>query len=287
MFTNLRETRITLIGAGSMSEALIRGLIKHNIALPEMVSVINRTNQDRLVELHKRYRIHIPLTEADKETIIQESNIIMLAMKPKDVTGSLAYLKPLLNSKQMIISVVAGVAIHTIETLLESSLPIVRSMPNTSSMIGLGATGLSFSRNVSEKQKELASEIFESVGVVTIVEEPKLEIVTGLSGCGPAYVYYLMEALVQAGIDGGLPEEAARDLTMQTLIGAANMVKETGNSPRTLRRNVSSPGGATMAAIEVLEQYRFSEGIRKAVARATERSKEMGEEIADACLKLK
>jgi len=279
MITNLRDARIAMIGAGSMSEALLRGLIRHNIALPHMVSVMNQSNQDRLQELHRRYRVTIPAVEADKAAIIREAHILVLAMKPKDISNSLAYIKPLINPKQLIISVVAGVKIQTMETLLGRSLPIVRSMPNTSATIGLGATGISFSSQVSEQQKEIASDIFESIGVVTTVDEDELDIVTGLSGSGPAYVYYLMEALVKAGMNGGLSQEAATALTMQTLIGAANMVKETGETPEVLRRKVTSPGGTTNAAIEVLNQYQFSEGIQHAIARATERSREMGEEI--------
>lgn len=281
MITNLRDARIAMIGAGSMSEALVRGLIRGNNALPEMVSVINNSNQERLKELHSRYRVQIPAVEVDKETIIRNSDILVLAMKPKDITNSLAYIKPLLRPNQMIISVIAGVTIQTIETLLESSPPIVRSMPNTSSTISLGATGICFSRNVSESQKEIASDIFESIGVVAIVEETQMDIVTGLSGCGPAYVYYFMEALVEAGVEGGLSLESSRALTMQTLIGAANMIKETGESPQVLRRKVSSPGGATIAAVEVFERYQFNEGVRQAIARATERSREMGEEIVN------
>lgn len=285
MITNLRDARIAFIGAGSIAEAMIRGLIQQNIARPGHIVVTNRSNHERLQELQNRYQIRIPMDSEHKEELIRQADIVVLAIKPKDAGDTLPLLKPLLHTKQLIVSVIAGLTIETMESLLDPRLPIVRSMPNTSITIGLGVTGLSFSSRVTSAQQELASDIFESVGIVTIVEESKLDLVTGISGCGPAYVYYMMEAIQKAGIANGLSEEDARALTIQTVLGAAHMTSETGESPETLRRKVSSPGGATMAAIEVLEQHQFSDTIGRAVMRATHRSKEMGEEIASKCLR--
>lgn len=284
MITNLRDARIAFIGAGSIAEAMIRGLIQQNIAQPKHITVTNRSNHERLQELRHRYQIQIPMDAAHKDELIRQAHIVVLAIKPKDAADTLPLLKPLLHTKQLIISVIAGLTIETMESLLDSQLPIVRSMPNTSITIGLGVTGLSYSGRVTSAQQDLASGIFESVGIVANVEQSKLDLVTGISGCGPAYVYYLMEAIHKAGIAGGLSEEDAKALTVQTVLGAAHMACDTGESPETLRRKVSSPGGATMAAIEVLEQHQFSDTVIRAVLRATDRSKEMGEEIASKCL---
>jgi pyrroline-5-carboxylate reductase len=206
-------------------------------------------------------------------------------MKPKDVFGASGTLKPLLHQRQLIVSLIAGLNIVTLESLFGEALAYVRSMPNTSATIGLGAAGISFSRRVSERQQELAADMFEASGIVSVVEEEKLDLVTGISGCGPAYIYYLIEALVNAGIEGGLTAEDAHQLAVQTAVGAANMLAESGDSPTTLRRKVSSPGGATMAAIEVLDRHQFGDGIVRAVFRAAERSKEMGDDIAESLLK--
>jgi len=284
MFTSLRDAKIVFIGAGSMAEAMVRGLIRQNIALPEHIAVLNRSDRNRLIELKQRYRIAIPANEAERDSLVAEADIVVLAMKPKDVVTAASSLKSLLHGKQMIVSLVAGLSIATMQTLLGNAPGYVRSMPNTSSTIGLGATGISFSATLGERQKELASDMFEAIGVVSVVQEDQLALVTGISGCGPAYVYYLVESLIRAAVDGGMNPDDAKLLAAQTALGAANMLMESGDSAETLRRKVSSPGGATMAAIEVLDQYRFSEGIARAVNRAAERTDEMGEEIAAYCL---
>ena len=155
-------------------------------------------------------------------------------------------------------------------------MPIVRTMPNTSSTIGLGATGMSFSSKVNDTFKQLAIQMFEAVGIVTIVAEEKLEIVTGVSGSGPAYVYYFMEAMIKAGIEGGLSEEDAHQLTLQTVLGAAHMVqhyarKSCGASPQSHIAN-----GATQASIEALDRFQFSEAIAQAVFRSAATSQGNG-----------
>ncbi|MCR8642228.1 pyrroline-5-carboxylate reductase [Paenibacillus sp. N1-5-1-14] len=286
MTTHLQDMKITIVGAGSMAQAIIRGLISKSFTSPDKIAVTNNQNYDRLHELQTLYGIHIPTNEADKDSLVREANLVIIAMKPKDAAGSFARIKDLVSTDQLLISVVAGLSISTIETMLNPKIiPIARTMPNTSATIGLGATALSFSEHVSEEQQELAAKLFRAVGMVSIVDESKLDMVTGVSGCGPAYVYYLMESLIKASVEGGLTVEEAQALTIQTVIGAAHMVKETGEEPKDLRRKVTSPGGATEAAIEVLDSHHFSEGMVRAVFRAAERSQEMGDQIAAQCLR--
>jgi len=276
----LSQVKIAFVGAGSMAEAIFRGLIEREVASPQQLYVMNRTNQERMEQLHAQYGVHATNEALIRDAYIREADVVVLCMKPKDVETSFAALKPLLREEQLLVSVIAGLTIDKIERLLVTRMPIVRTMPNTSSTIGLGATGMCFSSTVTPANQQLAIDIFEAVGIVSVIEEAKMEILTGVSGSGPAYVYYLMEAMTKAGIEGGLSEETARELTLQTVLGAAHMVKITGEDPAELRRKVTSPNGATHASIQVLDQYDFGEAVSRAVVRSGERSKEMGDAIA-------
>ncbi|WP_199614883.1 pyrroline-5-carboxylate reductase [Paenibacillus alkalitolerans] len=282
----LESQKIAFIGAGSMSEALLRGLVDANLVRSLSVVVLNRHNRERLDDLRKKYGIRVPQTNepSERSALVREADIVVLAMKPKDVGAAVAEFRDHLRADQLIVSVVAGLSIETIERLLGRAQPIVRTMPNTSSSIGLGATGLACSPSVSEERKQLATQMFEAVGLVVPLEESMINLVTGLSGTGPAYVYYLMESMMAAGVEGGLSEEDARSLVVQTVLGAAHMVLSTDEDPAVLRAKVTSPNGTTHAAIGVLEQFEFRSGMMSAIARATERAQEMGDDIAASVL---
>lgn len=248
-----------------MAEAIVRGLLERRLTLPGQISMINRQDQERLKQLHDRYHVITPFTEDAKQQSLEQADIIFLAMKPKDAQGALLHLKHFVQPHQLVVSLIAGLSIRTIERLLETSIPVVRTMPNTSSTIGLGATGICFSPSVSDRLRKLSEEIFHSIGITAIVEEESLlDAVTGLSGSGPAYVYYLMESMIEAGKKLGLDDEAARTLTIQTVIGAAHMVQSTGEEPAELRRKVTSPNGTTQAALELLNSHNVSEVFGKA-----------------------
>jgi pyrroline-5-carboxylate reductase len=281
----LYTKRIVFLGAGSMAEAIIRGLLQTEKVLASNVHALNRSNQEKLNQLKTQYNIQVGFIGESASEAVQNADIIVLAMKPKDAAQAISQLKQQLNSNQLIVSVIAGLSIGTMESLLGQSFPIARTMPNTSSTIGLGSTGLSFSSSVNINQQKIAIEIFSSVGEVFVVDEAQLDILTGVSGCGPAYVYYLMEAMISGGVQGGLTEEMARELTIQTVLGAASMVKSTEEDPAALRKKVTSPNGATQAAIETMDRHSFSEGIEKAVLRASERAQELGKMIAADALK--
>jgi pyrroline-5-carboxylate reductase len=279
---NTKSTRfnICFYGAGSMAEAIVRGLIERQIASPDQISMMNRTNAGRLQELTERYGVRTGNRPEDKEAFLREADIIVLAMKPKDAIDALQSASQLID-RQLIISVIAGLSISTMRKAIGQSVAIARTMPNTSSTIGLGATGISFSKAVNVEQKSSALSMFQAIGIVHEVDEAQLDMVTGVSGSGPAYVYYFMEQMIAAGIEGGLSEEAAKQLTVQTVVGAAQMVVHTGEEPAQLRRKVTSPNGTTQAALETLDQLHFPEAVRKAVKRAAERAGEMGQAISD------
>lgn len=270
------DQQITFFGAGSLAEALVRGMLARAVMKPDRITMINRSNRTRLEELEQRYGVLVQSDEEAKIELLKSSQIIVLAMKPKDAAQSLKQLGPLLSDGQLIISVIAGLSIRSMQTLLGRNQPIARTMPNTSSSIGLGATGVCFSKEINDQQRNLVMMMFESVGTVTIIEEDKIEILTGISGSGPAYIYYMMEAMMAAGIRGGLSQEQCRDLTVQSVLGAARMVQQTGEEPSALRNKVMSPNGATVAALETLDKGDFFETVIAAVQRCAERSREMG-----------
>jgi len=274
--SKLSIDRISFVGAGSMAEAIIRGLINTGWIASRQIVAVNRSNAERLQQLASLYDISIPTDEAARDQLITSSDIVVLAMKPKDAAQAIADLAPRLHERQLIISVIAGLNIGSLTRIIGKPLPIARTMPNTSSSIGLGATGISFSERVTDVQRQLAQTIFESVGIVRIVEEPLLDVVTGVSGSGPAYIYYVMEAMIRGGIECGLSPDAAKDLTLQTVLGAARMVQETGEEPAELRRKVTSPGGTTQAALELMASNDLQETISNAVKRAAERARELG-----------
>ncbi|MBP1156239.1 MULTISPECIES: pyrroline-5-carboxylate reductase [unclassified Paenibacillus] len=281
MTQSLSHMKITFVGAGSMAEAIIRGLITKGGVHGENIFVMNRTNHARLEELRERYGVRYSVIESEKEDAIRSGHIVVLAFKPKDAAEGLIGIKHLLSAEQLLISVIAGLTTDTMKELLGGAdYSIVRTMPNTSSTIGLGATGISFSSHVSPEGRQIAIQMFESTGVVSVVEEPLLDTITGVSGSGPAYIYYMMEAMIQGGIQGGLAPEEARRLTVQTVLGAASMVEATGENPSDLRLKVTSPNGTTQAALETLDSHGFPEAVTKAVLRAAERAGEMGAAIS-------
>lgn len=275
--TNSNRGSICFYGAGSMAEAIVRGMIHKCVATPEQISMLNRSNQERLTFLSQQYGVLTGNSESDKHQYLTEASIIVLAMKPKDVKEALSELGPKLKDGQLIVSLIAGISIATLQQLLGMNAPIARTMPNTSSSIGLGATGISFSKETSETHVQQVLTIFESVGVVSVIPEHQMDILTGVSGSGPAYIYFMIEAMIEAGMEGGLTATQARDLTVQTVLGAASMLLETGEDPAALRKAITSPNGTTQAALELLADRGFPQAVKAAVHRAEERSQEMGE----------
>jgi pyrroline-5-carboxylate reductase len=277
--TGIASLQLCFYGAGSMAEAIVRGLINEKLVEPKRISMLNRQNAERLTELNERYGVQTIVQGSNNVAYLRDADIIFLAMKPKDAAEAIASIKPLALPKQLFISVIAGLSISAIEQLLGGKASVVRAMPNTSSTIGLGATGISYSENVTPQQRLLTEAIFNSVGINAVVDESLQQAVTGVSGSGPAYVYYFMESMIASATQLGLSEEAAKELVIQTVLGAAEMVRYTGEEPAELRRKVTSPNGTTQAAIEVMVENRFSETIIKAVKRSAERAGELGAAI--------
>lgn len=272
----LADTPVFFLGAGAMSEAMLRGLLATATLPPERITISLRHNVARLYELGRRYGVRV---SEEKLADIAGAGLIVLAVKPRDVDAALAEVRPALAADQLLVSVAAGVATATLEARLPPGMPVVRAMPNTSSFVQASATAICAGRFAAPSALEVARELFAAIGTVAIVEEAAMDAVTGLSGSGPAYIYYVAEALLAAGMAVGLSAETSRELLLQTLHGAARMLRETGEEPATLRRQVTSPNGTTMAGIAALDERGVRDAFRLAVERATARAREMGEEL--------
>lgn len=262
--------KILFVGAGSMAEALIHGWVEQEVVPANHLYVTNRTNIERLHFLKSQYNINILETKEDMFNM----DLIILAMKPKDVKVAMEAICPYISTDAAILSVAAGIAIATIEDGL-GNRPIARVMPNTSATIGMSASGIAFNSKVTEIEKALYLQMLEAVGIVIEVEEDKLHAVTALSGSGPAYLYYLLEAWESVGAEFGLTKETVRKLMVQTIAGSAAMLQSVKEEPTVLRRKVTSPGGTTEAGILALESNRFNEAVFACIKSAEARSREL------------
>jgi len=202
--------------------------------------------------------------------------VVVIAVKPQMIPTVLAELKPLLKRKPLVISIAAGVTLHTLSDGLGGDLPVIRVMPNTPCLVGASATGFAPNATATKEQIEVATKLFSAVGVVFPLPERLLDAVTGLSGSGPAYIYTLIEALADGGVKMGLPRDVALKLATQTTFGAAKMLIETGQHPSILKDAVTSPGGTTIAGIHALENGSFRGSVMNAVEAATKRATELG-----------
>ncbi|WP_045517473.1 pyrroline-5-carboxylate reductase [Neobacillus niacini] len=265
--------KLAFIGAGSMAEAFISGILENSLIDRKNVWVTNNSNAERLKKLSDTYGVR---TTYDLNELFSGAEIVILSMKPKDAATAIQYIREYLTEKMLVVSVLAGVSMSTIETLARLPIAIVRAMPNTSAAVGKSATAIAVNERVTPEQIELMKNLFRTVGLTSFVEEEQLDAVTGLSGSGPAYIYYLIEAMEKSAVEVGLDKEMASELIVQTLIGAAEMVKNSTKSSEQLRRDVTSPGGTTEAGVKVLEEHQVQEAFISCIKAATAQSKKMG-----------
>ena len=272
----LKNKNIAFLGAGSMAEAMISGIVDSKKVPLSQITVSNHHNKERLKTLKKKYNIQ---AVSQEQLQIVQHDIIILAMKPKDAKDAIQSIAPLLQSDQLILSVIAGLQTSFIERLLPSGQQVIRVMPNTSSMIGESATALSSGKHTTQQNMELAKEVFQCIGEVFIIAENQMDIFTGIAGSGPAYLYYLMEHMEKVGIGAGLPEKVTREIIAQTFLGAAKMVQEQELTPTILRKNVTSPNGTTAAGLQALSENGGGKAISEAIKQAAQRSKLMSQQI--------
>jgi pyrroline-5-carboxylate reductase len=262
--------RLAIVGAGMMGEALARGLFASGWSPSDLVLVDIRS--DRLDEIGTSLGVD---TSDDSPAACASASGVLLAVKPQDAATALRTIASSIGADGLV-SIVAGLKTSSIEEHLGHGSSVVRAMPNTPARVGKGVTALATGSHAAKATRNLAESVFSAVGPVVWLEEDQLDAVTALSGSGPAYVFYLAEAMVEAAADLGLPADVASTLAFATIEGAGVMLQQTGERPATLRQQVTSPGGTTAAAIEVLESGKARELIADALRAARDRSKELG-----------
>lgn len=266
----LTHHSIGFIGGGNMAEAIIKGLLAGGVSAAQIRVADPLTSRREF--LASQYAVTV--TESCQD-VAGTTDIIILAIKPQMAGGVLREMAPAVSAEKLVISIMAGISTGFIEEALSGDLRVVRVMPNTAALIQAAATAICAGQNASEHDLEMTREIFSRVGTVVTTSEKLMDAVTGLSGSGPAYVFGFIEALSDAGVKNGLARDVSLALAVQTVLGAARMVSETGEHPALLKEKVTSPGGTTIAGLHTLENGRFHGLVMDAVDSACSRSKEL------------
>ncbi len=264
---------IGFVGGGQMGEALIRGIINSGLQSPGNIMVAEPDSK-RMKYLQDTYGVKSAAIAAE---LTEASRIIVLAVKPQIMGKVLDQYKDHITDSHLIISIAAGITIRLLEDGLGDRSRIIRVMPNTPALVLAGATALSANSRATTEDVTMAISIFSAIGTCVEVSEPQRDAVTGLSGGGPGYVFAFIDALIDGGVLAGLPRDTAEKLVLQTVCGAAKLAIETGESAAVLKGRVTSPGGTTIAGLQVLEEAGFRGAIMTAVATAAKRSRELGQ----------
>lgn len=263
--------KVGFIGGGNMAEAIVKGLVQGAVAADNIL--VSEPFEQRRVYMEKEYAVGV--TE-DNSRVASECDLIVLAVKPQVAGLVLEGIAVDFTGNPLIVSIMAGVSTTAIEGHFEGSVRVVRAMPNTPALISQGATALCPGASATDADMECARSLFEAVGVVQFVGEGQMDAVTGVSGSGPAYIYSIIEALADGGVLEGLSRDVAHSLAVQTVLGAAKLVQESGEHPAVLRDRVCSPGGTTIAAVRTLEEKGMRSALIEAVSSAANRSRELG-----------
>jgi pyrroline-5-carboxylate reductase len=267
----MKFEKIVFLGAGNMAEALAKGLIASGLCAAGRIRVTD-VSAERLEHFRKEYDIE---GVASNTKAVEGADVVVLCIKPQVMNELLAEIAPSLDRRTVVVSIAAGVTTSRMEAALGEGAKVVRVMPNTPALVRMAATALCPGRWASETDMEMAETILRAVGVTVRVSEEDMDAVTALSGSGPAYVFYLMEAMLEAARRLNMDEDVARQLVYATIEGAARLIQETGVEASVLRQRVTSKGGTTAAALDVLEKRNVGEALMEAVTAAYYRSKEL------------
>ena len=271
MAEKLNLKKLAFIGGGAMGEAIIKGITGASLMDPAAVFV-GAHRQERADYLHETYGV---TGLVDNQEAVRDADMVVLAIKPQMVDSVLdAKLAAAVNKNAVILSIMGSVTIEKISGIFKGH-SIIRTMPNTPLAVGAGMTAIAAGEGVPEEAVQAAEQIFGCCGETVLVKEKDIEAVTAVSGCGPGYVYVLIDALADAGVMAGLSRAAAIKLAAQTFAGAGKMVLETGKHPAVLRDMVSSPGGTTIAGIKALENGAVRGAMYNAVQAVLDRSEEL------------
>ncbi|MDQ2791091.1 MAG: pyrroline-5-carboxylate reductase [Pseudonocardiales bacterium] len=263
-------TTIAVLGTGKIGEALLSGLLDAGRSPDDLM--FTERYPDRAAELEQTYRVRA----VDTATAAGKADVLIVAVKPQDIDPLLAELAGLIRPNALVVSLCAGLPTALYERRLPDGVPVVRVMPNTPMLVGEAMSAISAGRFADDAHLQLTEALLGSVGKVVRVPESQQDAVTALSGSGPAYFFYLVEAMIDAGIMLGLPRPMVTELITQSAVGAARMLRETGEHPVLLREAVTSPGGTTIMAIRELERHGVRAALLAAIEAARDRSIELG-----------
>ncbi len=261
--------RVAIIGAGKMGEALLSGLLRAG-RLPADLTVTTRS-AGRGADLSERYGVDV----VDNQSAVKAADTIVIAVKPQDMGALLNDISAVVAAEQLVVSVAAGITTAFIESRLGDDVPVVRVMSNTPVLVDEAMSAISGGSHATEAHLQLTEALLQPVGKTIRVPEDQQDAVTALSGSGPAYFFYLVEAMTDAGILLGLPRSVAHDLIVQTAIGSAVMLRDSGQSPQAMREAVMSPAGTTIAAIREMENHKVRAAFLAALEAARDRSREL------------
>jgi pyrroline-5-carboxylate reductase len=260
---------VAILGTGVMGSTLLSGLIRSGRDVAELV--ITGRNVERTEELARTYGVR-QMTNVEAA---QAADTLVLVVKPQDMEGLVAEIRGHVQTGALVVSLAAGITTGFLEERLPVGTAVVRVMPNTPALVDEGMAAVSPGKHCDEVHLTEAEELLRSCGKVLRVAEKHLDAVTAISGSGPAYIFYVVEAMIEAGVLLGMPRTTSTELVVQTLYGAATMLKETGQHPTVLREQVSSPGGTTMAALRQLDDHKVRAAFVTAMEAAAERSKQL------------
>jgi len=269
----IKGRSVGFVGAGNMGEALIKGLLAANLVPAEAIHATD-VRLERLKELNRQYGIQI---SSDNAELMRHADIVILAVKPQIMDAVLTEIAPAVTRRKLLISIAAGVSTAKIRAVLHKDARLIRVMPNTPALVLEGVTAVAKAEGLEADDLETAGEIFSAVGRVVVLGEELMDAVTGLSGSGPAYIAVVIESLADGGVRMGLDRITAMTLATQTVLGAAKLLRETGLHPGAVKDMVCSPGGTSIAGIAALEEGGIRATFIKAVERATQRSRELGQ----------
>ncbi len=265
------EGNLAILGVGRMGEALLSGLLRSGWALPDQIFGTVRSTE-RATALADRYGITV---DTDSAAAAAKADVVVIAVKPQTLPALLTQIADAVSPSTTVISVAAGVRTATIEAALDE-VPVVRVMSNVPVQVDEAMSAIAPGRHAAQRHLDIARALLAHVGRVVQLPEEHMDAVTALSGSGPAYFFLLAEAMIDAGILLGLSRDVATELIIQTMLGSAKMLRDTGRHPVELRESVTSPGGTTIAAVRVLEEQRVRAAFLNAIEAAKLRSEELG-----------
>ena len=266
----LRGKKIGVVGSGNMGRALILGMKRSGLVSPSdlIASDVDAAQRKALGDA-----AHV-LTVAKNSILVEASDVVVLAVKPKDMKRALQEIGSLIKPDRLVISIAAGITLETLQKNLDKN-PVVRAMPNTPALVGKGMAAICAGKRANSSHMHLARSILGCVGDVVEVPETWMDAVTATSGSGPAYVFYFIEALIEGAIALGIGPEIAKKLVIETFVGSLELLKTSGESPEVLRRRVTSPGGTTEAALRFLDDREIKKILAGALQAAAKRGKEL------------